>query len=111
MNIRERLTHLGIDFSMSLGNLWSVFSNFTEEQIAVFLDNLPDQEDYIRTYLEDIEHDNYPVEHQGLYYVMTALQKALALENQHIPDFGGNYLMQAFYLFRHPKDTEIQEFV
>src|SRR3989344_8476511 len=111
-SLRRKLAEHGVDFTLSLGQLWpEVFSNLTDEQIAVFLDALPSQKQYLMTILKDLDRyeqtgniDELKLEHQGVYYVMEAL-KAARVE---FPDFGGNYLMQFLYLFRHPSDMEIE---
>ena len=109
-DIRERLAMHGVDYSLSIGNLWpDVFKNLTDQQIEIFVSNLPDQEPYVEQYLDDIQKGEFPLEHQGLYYVFNALDKALALNYQQLPDFDGNYLMKAFYLFRHPNDEEVNK--
>lgn len=117
VSLREKVASHGAENTLSIGNLWpEIFPKMTNEQIAVFLENLPDQKEYIDTYLTDIDREEFPIEHQGLYFVMTALRKALSLENPDIPNaselipwFDGNYLLQALYVFKHPKDEEIIE--
>ncbi|OGG00841.1 hypothetical protein A2153_04935 [Candidatus Gottesmanbacteria bacterium RBG_16_38_7b] len=115
--IGEKIASHGAEYTLSLGNLWpEIFPKMTDEQIAVFLENLPTQEEYTNTYLADIDRGEFPLEHQGIYHIMTALRKALSLENpaiadinELIPDFYGNYLLQTLYVFRHPDDEEIIE--
>lgn len=108
---RIKFAEHGIDYTLSLGQLWpNVFTNLADEQIVRFINALPHQKKYVDDYLADLERyeqtgdiHELKLEHQGVYYVMNALKAA----GVKFPDFGGNLMMQFLYLFRHPMDTKI----
>ncbi|OGG03568.1 hypothetical protein A2W14_03235 [Candidatus Gottesmanbacteria bacterium RBG_16_37_8] len=113
LDLRRKLAVHGIDYSLSLGQLWpGVFSNLSGEQIEIFLNSIPYQKRYTNNYLKDLDRyedtgyiHKLKLKHQGIYLIINALRRA----GVEIPDLGGNYLMQFLYLFRHPQDKIIEQ--
>ena len=94
--VKKKLAIHCIDHSLSLGKLWPAFKTMSDEQVAVFLESIPDQETYLTSYCQN---PDIPI-NQGLSYIMRGLQKA----GLKIPEFNGNILLQAEHVFRHPED-------
>lgn len=91
-SVRRRTANHAIDYSLSLGNLWTRFALMTTTQAELFLGALPDQSSY------------NPSLTNGILSFLKAMYTAgLIVES----DKYDNYLMDAIDFFSHPLDIAI----
>jgi hypothetical protein len=97
-DLQEKAAQYGQDHTFSFGNLWpDIFRNMPDEMIIKFIRAMPDQAEYVKSYLDNPNI----LTNQGLYFILHGLKQA----GVEFPDFGGNMMLQAMYVFRHPEDS------
>ncbi len=93
ISARRRIANHAIDYSLSLGNLWTRFASMTTAQAELFLGALPDQSSY------------NPSRINGILSFLKAMYTAGLLVES---DKYDNYLMDAIDFFSHPLDIAIR---
>lgn len=88
-----KIANHGIDYSLSMGNLWNVFRNITPEQANKLLAVLPNHNEWDST------------KANGIQLFIDALYKTGILQKENSLD---NALLDTMRLFSHPDDEDIK---